>query len=306
MLSWPAVVTIDDSPDEVIETFKQAHKQGVEGDVMTLKMGRKPAVYTRDSLVRSHIMAQSLGALGAPPTHSPNWTSAVSRQSQTGWHMYGNDTYGDCVIADCAHQMMLRTANVGDISAPTPTQVLALYAFFQGMKIDPNASNPNLSQIEAYLGQNDNGCDEVTVIQWLTKTGWLGHKLDSYANLDPTQLNLLKWAVCIFGSCRLGLNLPESAESQFNARETWTPVPGAQLAGGHDVPLVYYDSAGAGVLTWGRYQPVSWSFLTAKFSDGTPYLEEAHAELSFDWVNTAGLSPSNLNLKQLLADLQQI
>jgi hypothetical protein len=46
----------------------------------------------------------------------------------------------DCVIADCAHQEMLRTANVGTIWILTDLQVLALYAYFHGMDIDLNSS----------------------------------------------------------------------------------------------------------------------------------------------------------------------
>jgi hypothetical protein len=45
------------------------------------------------------------------------------------------------VIADCAHREMLCTANVRTIWIPTDLQVLALYAYFQGMDIDPNSSD---------------------------------------------------------------------------------------------------------------------------------------------------------------------
>jgi hypothetical protein len=156
--------------------------------------------------------------------------------------MDGNDTYGDCVIADCAHQEMLRTANAATIWMPSQLQILALYAYFQGYTGDPN----NLNDIEAFLAENDNGCDELTVIQYLASTGWSGRKLDGHANLDPTQLDQIKWAVCIFGASRLGLNLPDSAMNQYNNGQPWDYVPGAQLDGGHDVPVVKYDASAPG------------------------------------------------------------
>lgn len=273
-----------------------------------LPMGRRRARATIASLHRSHVMSRALSALGAPPAASPDWITAVTKLSPSGWLMFMNATYGCCVIADCAHQEMLRTANVGEFFEPTDAEVLALYAYFQGMNIDPSRplTPAGLSAVNAYLANNDNGCDELTVIQYLTKTGWIGRKLDGSANLDPTQLDQLKWAVCIFGASRLGLNLPDSAQSQFEAGEPWDYAPGASLDGGHDVPLVQYNGNQYGVVTWGKLQPVTLAFLTAKYPDGTPYLEEAHVELAFDWVNQAGTCPDNLNLAQLVADLSSI
>lgn len=272
-----------------------------------LKYGRKPVRHTPASFMRSHIMTRALNALGTPPATSPDWVSAVMKQAGQ-WFMDGNNVYGDCVVADCAHQEMLRTANVGTIWLPPQANVLALYAYFQGMKINPNAdlAPGSLSQIEAYLASNDNGCNELDVITYLTKTGWMGRKLDGSANLDPTMLDQIKWAVCIFGASRLGLNLPDSAQSQFEAGEPWDYVPGAKLDGGHDVPVVQYGNGSFGVITWGKLQPVTEAFLTAKYPDGTPYLEEAHAELAVDWTNAAGTCPANLNLTQLMADLSAI
>jgi hypothetical protein len=61
---------------------------------------------------------------------------------------------GDCVIADYAHQEMLRTVNVGTIWIPTDLQVLALYAYFQGMDIDPNSSTSTLILVGASRKQD--------------------------------------------------------------------------------------------------------------------------------------------------------
>lgn len=266
-----------------------------------MKLGRLPVRHTPASFMRSHIMTRALNALGTPPATSPDWVGAVMKQGG-GWMMDGNDQYGDCVIADTAHQEMLRTANVGTIWIPTITDVLALYAYFQGYKGDM----ADLNAIEAYLANNDNGCNELDVITYLSKIGWAGRHLDGHANLDPTQLDQIKWAVCIFGASRLGVNLPDSAQDQFAANRPWSPVANAQLDGGHDVPVVGYDADYFYVVTWGKLQAVAPDFMTAKYPDGTPYLEEAHAELAFDWVNAAGTCPAKLDLTQLVTDLASI
>jgi hypothetical protein len=59
-------------------------------------------------------------------------------------------------------------------------------------------------------------------------------------------------------------------------------------------------------VTWGKLQAVTPAFMAAKYSDGTPYVEEAHAELAFDWVRANGTASDNLNLTQLAADLSSI
>jgi hypothetical protein len=237
-------------------------------------------------------MAAHLRALGSAPAASPDWISAVAHQAPDGWGMDGNDQYGDCVFADCAHQEMLRTANVGKVWIPTTEQVLALYSACTGF----NPDDPN----------TDNGADELSMIEYLTATGWDGRKLDGHANLDVAQIEQLKWAVCIFGASRLGVNLPQSAMDQFNANQPWDYAGDASPVGGHDVPLVKYQADMYFVVTWGRLQPVTPGFMAATYPDGTPYLEEAHAELALDWMNQCGRAPSKLNLKQLVADLQAI
>lgn len=274
---------------------------------MSLKYGRRPARITMAGMYRSHALVKHLVALGTPPPASPDWVTPVMNQSTLGWGMAENDTYGCCVIADCKHTEMLRTANVGTIWSPTDQQVMSLYAYFQGMQIDPNDPNLDANTVQAYLANNDNGCNESTVIDYLTKTGWNGHKLDGAANLNPADINQIKWAVNIFGASRLGVNLPDSAMNQFTTGQPWDYVSTANLDGGHDVPVVKYDADGTvWVVTWGKLQPVTPAFMAGKYSDGTPYVEEAHAELALDWVNTTGTSPNNFNLNQLLDELNAI
>ena len=257
-----------------------------------LKFGRKAARFTRASLVSSHIIARHLASLGPAPVASPDWVAAVMKQSAGGWQMDGNDAYGDCVFADCAHQEMLRTANVGKIWIPSVEEVLALYSACTGF----NPDDPS----------TDQGANEGDVIQYLTQHGWLGRKLDGHADLDPTQAEHMKWAVCIFGASRLGVNLPQSAMDQFRTNQPWDYAGDDSPIGGHDVPLVKYDGHYFYVVTWGRLQAVTPGWMAATYPDGTPYVEEAHAELALDWVNAKGTAPNRLNLKQLVADLNSI
>jgi hypothetical protein len=259
---------------------------------MNYKLGRKPARHTPQSHLRGLRLARHLIDLGPAPSASPDWVSAVTKQSPDGWTMAGNDQYGDCVFADCAHQEMLRTANAGTIWIPSTADVLALYSAVTGF----NPSNPS----------TDNGADELTAIEYLTTSGWLGRKLDAHAEIDPTNHDHVGWAVCLFGACRLGVNLPASAMDQFQAGKPWDYVGGSPLDGGHDVPVVLYKDGINSILlivSWGQLVEVTPAFMAAKYDDGTPYVEEAHAELAFDWIRAVGTAPSNLNLEQLQQDL---
>lgn len=247
-------------------------------------------------------MGRHLSALGPAPAASPDYVTAVMHQSPNGWLMDGNDQWGDCTCASTAHQKMLRTANAGSIVIPSMTDVMYLYAVMNGY----SGSATDLAAIEAYCTANDNGADELSLEQYLEHTGWMGNKLAGFANLDPANLDQLKWGVCVFGATRLGVNLPTSAMDQFDAGQAWDVVTGATLDGGHDVPIVKYDAQYAYVVTWGQLQPVTYAFLAAKYADGTPYVEEAHVELDAEWIEQSGKCPDGLNMAQLVADLTAI
>jgi hypothetical protein len=200
--------------------------------------------------------------------------------------MFGNDLYGDCVPCDSAHSLMLRTAAAGKIIIPTVTDVLSLYTAMTGF----NPDDPS----------TDRGTSETAACEYMVSTGLLGHKADAYANISPANQDHLRWAVEIFGHCRLGLNMPASAANQFNAGEPWDVVSDdGGIEGGHDVCLTWYDDNHFGVITWGKFQPVTAAFLAR-------YCEEAHIELFNDWIMSNGVSVSGFSLPKLISDLNSL
>jgi hypothetical protein len=244
-----------------------------------LKLGRKPARHTRRSLKSALVMARALDPLGAPPPASNDYTAAV----KVPWGMFANDRLGDCVCADTAHALMLRTANASSIVVPADSDVIALYEAVGGYVPGDEST--------------DNGCDETSMCEYLEKTGFLGHRSDATGAVDPQNLDHLKWCIQLFGTCRIGVDLPRSAMDQFEAGEPWDVRGDGAILGGHDVPLVKYDGAGMFYcVTWGRLQPVTPAFVLK-------YTEEAHAELFFDWVQAQGVAPPGLDLDDLAKKL---
>lgn len=230
------------------------------------------------------VLSDQLTNLGPAPSATNNYLAAV----KVPFKMLLNDQLGDCVCADTGHSLMIRTANTGGIVVPTAGEILHLYEEVGGyVPGDPST---------------DQGCDELTMEQYLRSTGFIGHRLDNYAAVNFTILDHLIWTVQLFGSCRLGINLPAWAEHAFDNGLPWgSPPAGADttIVGGHDVPLVDYRGGHFKCVTWGQTQVISMDFLKL-------YCEEAHAELSFDWIRKQGTAPNGFNLNQLASDLAAV
>lgn len=253
------------------------------------KRGRRPPVHTRRTMQSALALSRALAPLGAPPAVSDDYVSAVTKQAPNGWGMYLNNQLGDCVCADSGHQVMLHTANAGTIVIPTDQDVLALYEAVGGYV----PGNPS----------TDQGCDETSMCQYLETTGLAGQKSAGTAMVDPSNLDNLRWTTQIFGACRLGIIVDDAMEQQFDSGQPWETPAAANdpSAGGHDVPIVKYDSQYAYVVTWGRLQAVAWTLLAQ-----SSFLDEAHAEVWPDFLQAGGTAPNGFSLQQLLSDLPQV
>jgi hypothetical protein len=256
---------------------------------MPLKFGRKPAKFTRHSVASAAIFASHLNPLGSPPANSNDYVAAVDKAlgGPNKWGMLGNDYVGDCTCADGGHQIMLHTANCGQIFVPTTQDVMTAYSAVSGY----NAADPN----------TDEGAAESDVCKYMQTTGIAGHKSVMWAAVDPDNVTLIKWTVQLFGACRIGVSLPQSCLDQFDQGQPWTVVADdGGFAGGHDVPIVKYEGDDAYyVVTWGKVQKMDKAFLIK-------YADEAYVEAYPDFIQKNGVAPSGLNLNQLLVDMVQL
>ena len=111
----------------------------------------------------------------------------------------------------------------------------------------------------------------------------------------------VKDAVNLFGSCYIGVALPDFAvpPGQDYLAIPWVVPPQGPVGNaapnpnnGHCIPAVGYDGRNVYVVTWGALKPMSWQFYGA-------YMDEAFAGLSTsDWL-AAGKSPSGFDLAAL-------
>lgn len=242
-------------------------------------LGRRAPLGHPREVKSAAALALLLRPLGAPPSASVDRISVITGMAG-GWRMLLNDQLGCCTCSDSGHSLMLRTQANGSIIIPTDADIQAMYQNFGYVPGQP---------------ATDQGAAETDVCDWLKSTGLLGHKLDDYTSLDSTDIDGLKWAVELFGSCRLGINLPNSAIDQFNNGQPWDTVPDdGGIVGRHDVLLVGYDDDHFTVITWGMTQLMTRAFFVQ-------YREEAHPELAFDWIAANGRAPSGFDLAALVS-----
>jgi len=261
-----------------------------------MKLGLKPFKRTLKTTLQGIATAKILDALGAAPSASPGYSGNADIQCASDFGIDGNDQYGDCVFADVAHRIMVRTAQMGAGKMVTATQAetLALYSEVTGF--DPN--NPN----------SDQGGDLVTTAQYMQKTGMsiagVRHMEAGNGIIDPANVDHIRWAICLFGCAPFGLNLPQSALDQFDAGQPWDVSGDGTIVGGHDVLGVEYrpespTNPGWLIVTWGKRWPVTNAFMAK-------YLDQCVPVGSKDFICANGLAPSGVNLPQILQLLGEI
>jgi hypothetical protein len=253
-------------------------------DPRKLKMGKSVARHDPRTLLLASYVTPSLPT----PPASFDISSKV-----TAWGMMDNDQIGDCTCAAAGHLIMEWTANAGKKAAtPTDKQIVAAYSAITGY-------NP-------VTGANDNGANELDVLNYWRQTGIAGHKIDAYMALEPSNYNHVMDSVYIFEGCYIGVQLPISAQAQTQNHQPWSVPPGGPTGngkpgswGGHAVPVVAYDARGVTVVTWGALQVMTWTFWEA-------YCDEAYAILSTDYLNGKKQAPQGFSMKELQEDLADL
>jgi hypothetical protein len=248
---------------------------------MPYKMGKHRPKIDRRTLQFGAYLTKELPA----PPPSVDYSKPVKT-----WPMMLNDQYGDCTCAAAGHMIEEWTTNTGqEITLPDAT-ILQTYNHFAH-------------------GNPDAGANMLDVLKYWRKTGIGKDKIMAFAQLEPRNHTQLQDAVSIFGSCYIGVALPNFAVPPGADFLTipWV-VPGTGPVGdaapnpdnGHCIPAVAYDQRFIYIVTWGAIKTMTWQFYDA-------YADEAYAVLSPDWINQrVGTSPSGFNMAALQQDLQAV
>lgn len=243
---------------------------------MTLHTGKLPATYDHRDLKYADVR----GTINLPPVPAPHGGYG---NDFAAWGMAGNgpvdlnDTSlpfawssaaegaGDCTIAGPAHETMEADHNAGRAVATFNAKAcIDAYITLTGQA--------NGAAYDPVTGAGDTGLNVRDVLNYRQKTGLVddsgnAHKIGVYVSVEPGDQQAIWEALWLFETVGIGIQFPESAMDQFNAGETWSVVPGAQLDGGHYVPIVGHPTSNVWtVVTWGKRQTMTPQFL-AKFAD---------------------------------------
>lgn len=247
----------------------------------TMKLGKLPARKDAVKLRLSKYLVPA--ALPKPPR-----TFGHEALLGADWSVLGNDQWGDCVFAGAAHETMMWCREAGAITEFDDKSVLSDYSAVTGF--DP--TNPD----------TDQGTDMQAAASYRRKVGIVDaignrHKIDAYLAIEPGNLTQHYLAMYLFGAVGIGIQFPGSAMSQFNRGKTWSVVKGAQVEGGHYLPLIA-KRTNIKCVTWGRVQGMTAGFFSK-------YNDESLAYLSAEsLVNRK--SPEGFDYGALLADLHAI
>lgn len=244
------------------------------------KKGRKPAVFDP----KTRLLSKYLDWAALPPIpKAQGWDTTTQR-----WGMFLNDTIGDCTIAAVAHIIMEgQLANAQSVT-PTDTEVLTAYEAISGY----NPDDPS----------TDTGCVMLDVMTVWRDTGICANKSLEFLSIEPGNIELVKAAIYLFGAVDIGVNLPQSADTQFEHRKPWALVPGYRhdpIVGGHSISVFDYADGWFWAVTWGQAQKISAAWFAY-------YCDEAYAILDNTWIGPDAKAPNGFDLAQLKKDLNAI
>lgn len=185
--------------------------------------------------------------------------------------MFGNDKFGDCVMAGRAHQTLR-------------------FELVEQRRLIQISDSQVLREYLKETGGSDTGLVVLDSLNEWRKRGWICgsnggrrcYKIRAFTQLSPTSRQQIRQAIYLDVGVGFGLNLPSAAQDQFAAGKPWDAVAGHDGVpgswGGHYVYVPGYTRQGPVCVTWGRKQQMTWAFVTK-------YCDEAYAII--DAVDTA-------------------
>jgi len=192
-----------------------------------------------------------------------------------------NNELGDCTIAGVLHMLQLIYAEVGEtFEYPGDEVVRAEY-----LKLTNGA---------------DSGLVERRVLQtWMTD-GIFNNKISAFAPVNIKNRNEMAAAIYLFGAVYLGVEMPRSAEEQFEAHEPWHLTErNEEPIGGHCVVATGINRFGLDIITWGATESMTWGWWEKYGSEAWVVIPEIFIEVDHGPVWTIDILALQEDLKNL-------
>jgi hypothetical protein len=215
----------------------------------------------------------------------------------------GNDTLGDCVLAEEAHFVGVMTGNAGTLYAYTADQTIAAYSAITGYDpVDPST---------------DQGTDPIVDLNyWCAHPYADGTTLAGYAEVDATNQAEVQFAISAFGNLKIWGGLPDAWTNPFPSGNGFVwDVATPDMRQGHcigscaynsnNVAIVGANSQGVQVMTWGYIGTITWAAFPKFCSDAAG--GGCAVRITTDWVNkNSGQTPSGLAYADLINDFNKL
>jgi hypothetical protein len=206
----------------------------------------------------------------------PKSPAKVDYESGITFPMYGNDEIGDCGPAGCGHVVQsLTTYGEGVTITVSEQDVITFYSGISGyVPGDPST---------------DVGVNLQDMLEYWLKNGLAGNEIVAFAKVDVSNDAEVQAAIDLFDVVITGIDLPQSAEDQFNDGKPWDYVKGSKILGGHCVPFFGYDATYRHGVTWGQVQAATLAFWKKLVSEGWILITRK-------WADANGVTPTGLSL----------
>jgi hypothetical protein len=233
------------------------------------KLGKLPGQQLLTTTLRDYMK----GGLPTAPA-SVDYGPRVSN-----YPMADNDRLGCCTYSGIIHLLQLQYAEIGEeFTYPGDEEVQVEYF--------------------AETGGQDSGCVETSVLQKWSGPGLFGTKAAAWVPINVRDKNEMQAAIYLFGGVYLGVELPQSAESQFEAQQPWhLTIPRGKPVGGHCIVGSGYNREGIDIITWGKETTMTWDWWEY-------YGSEAYAVIPQVFVEADHGPVYRIAIDQLQADLK--
>lgn len=216
------------------------------------------------------------------------------------WQMLGNGPdptvaagfggCGDCVFAGAAHETMLWNHEAGREVTFDGKAVVSDYSAVTGYVVGDENTDQGTDVRDALLYRQKTGVVDAAGVR---------HRIGAFVALTAGDYDELMRAAWTFEVVGIGIQFPDSAMDQFDRGQVWDVVAGAQIDGGHYVPVtgrVAPDDNGC--LTWARRQGFTRAFYEK-------YADEAWGLVTEEEL-AKGVNRRGLDLSQLQAALNAL
>ncbi|MBV9287081.1 MAG: hypothetical protein JO288_04535 [Hyphomicrobiales bacterium] len=223
----------------------------------TFKLGRRRPLAHGPRLRFGHFLRADAPP---PPPAVANYVKSGSAPIQDAMgDILGNDDFGDCTCAAVGHCLDVLRANNNSAKKWRPAtraDALEFYSRVTDPSFDPET------------GANDNGADEVTVLNIWQKQGFFADgsgKIAAWAQVDPSNETEVKQAIFLNGNVYFGVPLPDRWVNPMPRISgfTWDVAGDADPDNGHAFYGYGYSAKGVLIDTWGMSGTITWPALKA-------------------------------------------